>query len=66
MKWIKLGTWLEFIIKILTLNTGDKIALWVARTFFNLNDCYCCQRKQFLNRLTNPSYDGRCNEMKLY
>jgi len=66
MKWIKLGSWLEFIIKILTFNTGEKIALWVAKTFFNSDKCYCCERKEWLNRLTNPHYNGNCNQIKLF
>jgi hypothetical protein len=66
MKWIKLGSWLELLIKILTFNTGDKIALWIAKTFFNSNNCYCCERKEKMNRWTNPEYDGDCNRMKLF
>ena len=65
MKWIKLGSWLELLIKIVTFNTGERIALWVAKTFFNSDKCYCCERKEFLNKLTNPSYDGECNTIKL-
>ena len=62
---IRIGDWVESGIHFFTLGYGSRIALFIARTFFNLNDCYCCQRKQFLNRLTNPSYDGMCNEIKL-
>jgi hypothetical protein len=65
MKWIKLGTWLEFIIDIITFGTGEMIALWIAKTFFNSNKCYCCERKQWLNRLTNPEFDGDCDRIKL-
>ena len=65
MKWIKLGTWLEILITIVTFNYGEQIALWLARTFFGKNSCGCCERKQWLNRLTNPSYDGRCNGIKI-
>ena len=64
MKWIKLGTWLELIIKIITFNTGDKIALFVAK-LLGYDKCYCCERKQWLNRLTNPQYNGECNQIKL-
>ena len=66
MKWIKLGDWLELLIKIITFNTGEKIALWIAKKFFNKDTCGCCERKQWLNRLTNPTYDGKCNQIKLW
>lgn len=65
MKFIKLGSWLEFIIDVITLGTGELIALWIAKTFFNSDKCYCCERKQWLNRLTDKSYDGKCNQVKL-
>ena len=62
---IQLGTWLEWIIKIITLNTGERIAMWIAKTIFNSNDCHCCQRKEWLNKLTNPQYDGDCDTIKI-
>ena len=65
MKWIQLGTWLEFLIDMFTLGYGERIALWVSKNFFGKNDCGCCRRKEFLNKLTNPQYDGRCNEIQL-
>jgi hypothetical protein len=65
MKYIKLGTWLEFIIHIITLGYGELISLYIAKKFFNKNSCGCCERKQWLNRLTNPEYDGKCNQISL-
>jgi hypothetical protein len=65
LKLIKIGSWLEWIIKIITFNKGEHIALWIAKKFFNSNSCGCCERKQWLNRLTNPNYDGQCNGIKL-
>ena len=66
MKRIELGTYLEWIIKVLTFNTGDKIALFIAKKLFNKNTCGCCERKQWLNRLTNPTCDGKCGSIKLW
>ena len=66
MKWIKLGTWLEFLIEVFTLGKGEAIALWISKKVFKKDSCGCCERKQWLNQLTNPYYDGRCNEIKLY
>jgi hypothetical protein len=65
MKWIKLGTWLEVLIEVMTLGYGEHIALWVSKKVFGKNSCGCCERKQWLNRLTNPQYDGECNQIKL-
>jgi hypothetical protein len=65
MKRIKLGTWLEVLIEIFTLGYGEHIALWIAR-LFGKNSCGCCERKHWLNRLTNPQYDGKCNQIKLW
>jgi len=66
MKKIELGTYLEWIIKVVTFNTGDKIALFIAKKLFNKNTCGCCERKQWLNRLTNPNYDGKCGSIQLW
>jgi hypothetical protein len=65
MKWIQLGTWLEFLINIITLGKGEQIALWIAKKVFGKNECGCCRRREWLNQLTNPQYDGRCNEIEL-
>lgn len=62
---IQIGTYVEFIINLLTLGKGELLALYIAKKFFNSNKCYCCERKQWLNRLTNPDYDGKCNQIKL-
>jgi len=66
MKWIKLGSWLEFLIEIITFGYGERLALLIAKRFFNSDSCGCCERKQWLNRLTNPHYDGECNQIKLF
>jgi hypothetical protein len=65
MKWIKLGTWLEFIIEVITFGTGELIALYIAKKVFNKDTCGCCERKQWLNRLTDKTYDGKCNSVRL-
>jgi hypothetical protein len=62
---IKLGTWLEFVIDVITLGNGKTIALWIALKL-GYQSCGCCERKQWLNRLTNPNYDGNCNQIKLF
>jgi len=63
---IQIGTAFEFIINLLTLGKGELLALFIAKKFFNSNSCGCCERKQWLNKLTNPNYDGKCNQIKLF
>ena len=63
---IQIGTYVEFIINLLTLGKGELLALYIAKRFFNSDSCGCCERKQWLNRLTNPDYDGKCNRIKLW
>ena len=63
---IQIGTAFEFIINLLTLGKGELLALFIAKKFFNSNSCGCCERKQWLNKLTNPHYDGKCNQIKLF
>jgi hypothetical protein len=60
---IQIGTVVEFIINLLTLGKGELLALFIAKKFFNSDSCGCCERKQWLNRLTNPHYDGKCNQI---
>jgi len=63
---IQIGSYVEFIINLLTLGKGELLALFIAKKFFNSNSCGCCERKQWLNKLTNPHYDGKCNQIKLF
>ena len=63
---IQIGTVVEFIINLLTFGRGELLALYIAKKFFNSNSCGCCERKQWLNRLTNRDFDGRCNQIKLF
>lgn len=62
---IELGTYLEFLLSIITLGQSERIALFIAKRFFGLNSCGCCERKQKMNRWTNPNWDGKCNQIKL-
>lgn len=65
MERIRIGDWVEAFIHTITLGFGYRISSFIAIKFLKRDSCGCCERKQFLNRLTNPSYDGRCNEIKL-
>lgn len=46
---IKLGDLLEKIIMIVTLGQGKRIATYVAKRFFDMEDCGCDKRKKKLN-----------------
>jgi len=48
---IKLGNFLELIIKIITLGQGKRIAKWVAKKYFNMEECGCDDRKKALNEI---------------
>lgn len=65
MKWIKLGDYAEALIHVITLGFGERLALGIAR-LFGKDSCGCCERKQWLNRLTDKDYNGRCNEIQLF
>ena len=66
LKRIKLGDWVEFLIDFLTLGYGKRISEWIAIDVLGYQSCGCCQRKEWLNKLTNPEYDGECNQIKLF
>jgi hypothetical protein len=66
LKHIKLGDYVESLIHVLTLGYGNRISHWYAVDILGLKSCGCCSRKQWLNRLTNPEYDGKCNEVRLF
>jgi len=66
MKRIQIGTWVEAGIHFFTLGYGTRISSFIAIKLFKLNSCGCCERKTWLNRLTNKDYDGKCNDVKLF
>ena len=63
---IKIGTWLAILINIVTLGWGKYIASWIAVDLFGFESCGCCEREQWLNRLTNKNFNGHCDQIKLY
>ena len=66
VKRIKLGSWTEWIINVLTLGTGKYISTWIAVDILGFESCGCCERKEWLNRLTNKDYNGHCGDVKLF
>jgi len=65
MKRIKLGDYAEALIHVITLGFGQRLSEWIAIDLLGYQSCGCCERKQWLNRLTDKTYDGKCNQIKL-
>ncbi len=65
MKRIKIGDWVEALIHVVTLGFGQRLSEWIAIDVLGYQSCGCCERKQWLNRLTDKNYDGDCNRLKL-
>jgi hypothetical protein len=65
MKRIKLGDYVEALIHVLTLGFGSRLSEWIAIDVFGYESCGCCERKEWLNKLTDKDYNGRCNEIKI-
>jgi len=66
MKRIKIGDWVEALIHVVTLGFGSRISKWIAVDLLGFESCFCCERKQWLNRLTDKDYDGECDSIKLF
>jgi hypothetical protein len=66
MKWIKIGDYVEALIHVLTLGFGKSLSTYVAVHLLGFKSCGCCERKEWLNRLTDKSYEGNCKGVKLF
>jgi len=66
IKWIKIGDYIEALIHVVTLGFGARISEWIAVDVLGYESCGCCERKQWLNRLTNKSYNGMCDGVNLF
>ena len=64
LKKIRIGDWVEALIHVITFGFGQRLSEWIAIDILGLDSCGCCERKQWLNRLTNPEWDGECNGIK--
>jgi len=63
---IKLGDYIEALIHVITLGYGKRISTWIAVDLLGYESCGCCERKQWLNRLTDKEYNGNCKDIKLW
>jgi hypothetical protein len=53
MKYIKLGTWLEYFLLVISLGQSKKIASYIANKL-GYEDCGCDKRRDWLNNLFLP------------
>lgn len=65
LKWIKIGDYVEALIHVITLGFGKRIITYLMVDILGKESCKCCERKQWLNQLTDPLYDGDCNTIQL-
>ena len=65
LKVIKLGDYVEALIHVITLGFGGRLSEWIAIDVFGFKSCGCCERKEWLNKLTDKDYDGECKGIKL-
>jgi hypothetical protein len=66
MKWIRLGDYTEALIHVITLGFGKSLSTYVAVHLLGFKSCGCCERREWLNRLTDKSYQGNCKGVKLF
>ncbi len=66
MKWIKIGDYVEALIHVLTLGFGKSISTYIAVRLLGLKSCGCCERREWLNRLTDKEFEGNCKGVKLF
>jgi hypothetical protein len=63
---IRIGDYVEALIHVITLGYGKRISTWIAVDLLKYESCGCCERKQWLNRLTDREYNGNCKDIKLW
>lgn len=66
MKKIKLGDWVEAFIYTFSFGYGSRLSTWIAVDVLGYKSCGCCQRKEWLNRLTDKTYNAHCGGINLF
>lgn len=66
MEKIKIGDWVEALIHVVTLGYGKRLSEWIAVDILGFKSCGCCERREWLNRLTDKRYEGNCKGVKLF
>jgi len=63
---VRIGTILRVVINIITLGWGKYISTWIAVDLMGFESCGCCEREEWLNRLTDKEFNGNCKDIKLW
>lgn len=66
LQWIKLGDYTEALIHVVTLGFGKRFSEWIAVDILGFKSCGCCERREWLNRLTDKRYEGNCKGVNLF
>ncbi len=63
---IRIGDYVEALIHVVTLGYGKRLSTYIAVDLMGFKSCGCCERKEWLNRLTDKEYNGNCNSISLW
>tara|TARA_R110002020_G_scaffold365005_1_gene577277 strand:+ start:732 stop:926 length:195 start_codon:yes stop_codon:yes gene_type:complete len=63
---IRIGDYVEALIHVLTLGYGKRLSTYIAVDLMGFESCGCCERREWLNRLTDKEYNGNCKDIKLW
>ena len=63
-KHIRIGDWFEALFHTITLGYAKRFSSFIA-SLLGYQSCRCCERKQWLNRLTNPNANEKCGQIQL-
>ena len=66
MEKIKIGDWVEALIHVVTFGFDKRLSEWIAVDILGFKSCGCCERREWLNRLTDKRYEGNCKGVKLF
>ena len=66
LEHIKIGDYTEALIHVITLGYGKRFSEWIAVDILGFKSCGCCERREWLNRLTDKRYEGNCKGVKLF
>jgi hypothetical protein len=63
---IRIGDYVEALIHVVTLGYGKRLSTYIAVDLMGFESCGCCERKEWLNRLTDKEYNGNCKQINLW
>jgi len=63
---IRIGDYVEALIHVVTLGFGKRLSTYIAVDLMGFESCGCCERKEWLNRLTDKEYNGNCKQINLW